>query len=39
VSYSKFMNDLRGKLTLNRMKSIEDAYNRVKKIVGSKVTL
>lgn len=39
VAYSKFMTDLRGKMTPNRMKSIEDAYNRVKKLVGPKVTL
>ncbi len=39
VSYQGFMKDLRGKLNANRIKAIEDAYNRVRKIVGSKITL
>ena len=33
------MKDLRGKLNAHRLKSIEDAYNRVKKLVGVKITL
>lgn len=33
------MKDLRGKLNQNRMKAIEDAYNRIRKIIGSKVTM
>ena len=39
VSYSNFMKDARGKLNQNRAKAIEDAYNRVRKVVGSKVTV
>jgi hypothetical protein len=33
------MSDLRGKMNSNRLKSIEDAYNRVRKIIGQNVTL
>ncbi len=33
------MKDLRGKLNQNRIKSIQDAYNRVRKLIGPKVTL
>jgi Ca2+-binding EF-hand superfamily protein len=39
VAYKQFLNDLRGKMNENRYKSIIDAYKRVSKIVGSKVTL
>ena len=39
VSYNLFLNDLRGKLNENRYKSIIDAYKRVEKIVGKKITL
>jgi uncharacterized protein YktA (UPF0223 family) len=39
VSYRLFLNDLRGKLNENRYKSIIDAYKRVEKMVGKKVTL
>jgi hypothetical protein len=39
VSYQNFMKDLRGKLNQNRIKSIEDAFNRIRKIAGSKITL
>lgn len=33
------MKDLRGKLNQNRIKSIEDTFNRIRKIAGSKITL
>lgn len=33
------MKDLRGKLNENRMQAISDAYKRVQKVVGKKVTL
>lgn len=33
------MKDLRGKLNQNRLKAIQDAYNRVRKVVGGKVTV
>lgn len=39
MAYSNFMKDIRGRLNQNRLKAIEDAYSRVRKIVGSKVTL
>lgn len=39
VSYRLLLNDLRGKLNENRYKSILDAYKRVEKITGNKVTL
>ena len=39
VAYTSFMKDLRGKLNQNRLKAIEDAYNRIKRLVGSKITL
>lgn len=39
VSYRNFLKDLRGKLNENRMQAIVDAYKRVQKVVGNKVTL
>jgi hypothetical protein len=39
VAYKTFLNDLRGKMNESRYKSIIDAYKRVGKIIGSKVTL
>jgi Ca2+-binding EF-hand superfamily protein len=39
VSYHLFLNDLRGKLNENRYKSIIEAYKRVEKVTGKKMTL
>lgn len=39
VSYKAFLKELRGKLNENRMQAISDAYKRVQKVIGKKVTL
>lgn len=39
VSYRNFMKDLRGKLNQARLQAIEDAYRRVQKVVGNRITL
>ena len=39
VSYQLFLKDLRGKLNENRIQAIFDAYKRVQKVIGKKVTL
>ena len=39
VCYRSFLKELRGKLNENRQQAIIDAYNRVKKIAGERITL
>jgi len=39
VGYKQFLSDMRGKMNESRYKSIVDAYKRVGKIVGNKITL
>ena len=39
INYRQFLNDLRGKLNENRYKSIIEAYKRIEKIIGKRITL
>lgn len=39
VSYKSFMKEIRGSLNQARMQAISDAYRRVQKVVGDRITL
>lgn len=39
VCYRNFLKELRGKLNENREQAMKDAYNRVRKIAGERITL
>lgn len=39
VSYKNFMTDIRGRLNEYRFQAIQDAFRRVRKVAGDRITL